>query len=251
MNFNNRQIFCLLIIFVIGFAMITCSSAYTGTGFSHDIPYSKYSDVTNRDILQKYNNTNCKKEFTGVCTGVVDGDTIYVEGMGKIRFVGVNTPERGVKGYLTSKYFVEKLCLDKKISLDIDNSKKNDRYSRTLAVVIVEGKNLNEMLLKENLAEIMYMPPSEFYPYNWASKTTKTSNYKKTNISNQKSNNYGETNNLTEKGHGNYIASSNSNKFHESNCRFAKNIKNNNKLTFKSKSEAINQGYVPCKVCNP
>ena len=33
-----------------------------------------------------------------------------------------------------------------------------------LAVVIVDGKNVNEMLLKEGLAEVMYMPPSEFYP---------------------------------------------------------------------------------------
>lgn len=250
MNFNRRILF-LLSIFVIGFALITCSSAYTGTGFSHDILYSKYSDMTNQDILQKYNNTNCKKEFTGVCTGVVDGDTIYVEGIGKIRFVGVNTPERGVKGYLTSKYFVEKLCLDKKVSLDIDNAKKNDRYGRTLAVVIVDGKNLNEMLLKENLAEIMYMPPSEFYPYNWASKTTKISNYKKTDTSKQKSTNYNKNTNSFESDSGNYIGSANSNKFHKSTCRFAKNIKNNNKVSFKSRSEAIDQGYTPCKVCNP
>ncbi len=248
MNFGIKQFFFLLSIFVIGFAFVTSSSAYTGTGFSHDISYSKYFDVSNQDILQRYNSTDCKNEFTGVCTGVVDGDTIYVEGIGKIRFVGVNTPERGVKGYLTSKYFVEKLCLDKKVSLDIDDSKKNDRYGRTLAVVIVDGRNLNEMLLKENLAEIMYMPPSEFYPYNWASNITKVSNYKTDTTRQSSTNSYGES---SESGSGNYIASSNSNKFHTSTCRFAKNIKENNKVIFKNRSDAISQGYTPCKVCNP
>ena len=54
------------------------------------------------------------------------------------------------------------------MGLDVDDSKHSDKYGRTLAVVIVDGKNVNEMLLKEGLAEIMYMPPSEFYPYNWA-----------------------------------------------------------------------------------
>ena len=251
MNFNIKQFFFLLSIFVVVLSFITCSSAYTGTGFSHDIPYSKYSDTSNQDILQKYNDTNCKIDFTGVCTGVVDGDTIYVEDIGKIRFVGVNTPERGVNGYLTSKYFVEKLCLDKKVSLDIDDSKKNDRYGRTLAVVIVDGKNLNEMLLKENLAEIMYMPPSEFYPYNWISNINNVSNYK-TDTTNQKStNSYSESSKSTKSSSGSYIASSNSNKFHTSTCRFAKNINDNNKISFKSRSDAINQGYTPCKVCNP
>ena len=63
MNFKIKQIFILLLLSIFGFSLITCSSAYTGTGFSHDIPYSKYSDMPNKDILHKYNNTNCKKEF--------------------------------------------------------------------------------------------------------------------------------------------------------------------------------------------
>ena len=60
----------------------------------------------------------------------------------------------------------------KKVGIDFDDSKHSDRYGRTLGVVIVDGKNVNEMLLKEGLAEIMYMPPSEFYPYDWANSNT-------------------------------------------------------------------------------
>lgn len=252
MKFHIKQIFIIVTMSILILGLITCSSAYTGTGFSHDIPYYKYSDVTSEDILQKYNDITCQKEFTGLCTGVVDGDTIFVEGIGKIRFVGVNTPERGVQGYLTSKYFVEKLCLDKTISLDVDDSKKNDRYGRTLAVVIVENKNLNEILLKESLAEIMYMPPSEFFPYDWTSKTTKVSNNKKTSTNVTKlSNSFSENTNSKDITIGKYVASANSDKFHKNTCRFAKNIKDNNKLSFKSRSDAIKQGYSPCKLCNP
>ena len=161
MKLKGRNLLIILIIFILGFSIISAGSAYTGTGFTHDIPFSKYSDLSNNsDILKKYDDTDCQPEFTGLCTYVTDGDTIEVDGLGKVRFVGVNTPERGVEGYICSKRFVQKFCLNKEVSLDIDDSKYTDKYGRYLAVVIVDGKNLNEMLLKEGLAEVMYIPPS-------------------------------------------------------------------------------------------
>ena len=168
--------------------------------------------------------------------------------------VGVNTPERGVEGYICSKRFVQKLCLNKEVSLDIDDSKYTDRYGRYLAVVIVDGKNLNEMLLKEGLAEVMYMPPSEFYPYDWTSNSNGYSNY----ISSYKSSNSGSSSSSSfssvstgASDSGSYIASANSHKFHYPSCRWGKRISDKNKVTFNSRSEAISQGYEPCKVCQP
>ena len=167
MQLGKKHVFSLLIILILVAGAISVASAYTGTGFSHNIPSSKYSDLSSSDILKKYNDTDCNVEKSAVCTKVVDGDTIYLDNGDKIRFVGVNTPERGVEGYIVSKNFVQKLCLNKKVGIDIDARKHSDKYGRTLGVVIVDGKNVNEMLLKEGLAEIMYMPPSEFYPYDW------------------------------------------------------------------------------------
>lgn len=63
------------------------------------------------------------------------------------------------------------------------------------------------------------------------------------------SNNNGTTSNSTT-AH-TYVASANSNKFHESSCSQAHRIKDSNKITFSSKDEAINAGYSPCSICNP
>lgn len=168
MKTQNKIILILAIfLIVIGAAASAYAYGYKGTGFSHNIPDSKYSGESASDILSKYNDTDAKVEVSGKCYKVVDGDTIYVEGVGKVRFVGVNTPEKGAEGYKVSKNFVSKLCNGKEVGLDIDDSKSHDKYNRTLAVVIVDGKNLNEILLKEGLAEIMYIPPSEFSPYSW------------------------------------------------------------------------------------
>ncbi|MBS3090176.1 hypothetical protein J4433_00210 [Candidatus Pacearchaeota archaeon] len=35
--------------------------------------------------------------------------------------------------------------------------------------------------------------------------------------------------------------------FHEKNCPFAQNIKPKNKIIFKSRAKALNEGYKPCK----
>lgn len=253
MKIQNKNFLVILLILIIGIGVISSTNAYTGTGFSHQVSFSKYSNLSDNDILNKYPDTNCVKEVNGICTNVVDGDTIYVEGVGKIRLVGVNTPERGVEGYQTSKDFVKKLCLNKEVSIDIDDKKRNDRYGRILGVVIVGNKNLNEMLLKENLAEIMYMPPSEFYPYNWAPSSAIYNNLEKTQTTSSSSSSIITTSSSSSSNYdsGNYVASANSNKFHLSSCQWAKKISDSNKIIFSSRDEAINQGYQPCKVCCP
>lgn len=48
-----------------------------------------------------------------------------------------------------------------------------------------------------------------------------------------------------------YVASSNSNKFHDPSCSQAGRIKDYNKITFSSRDDAINSGYSPCGICHP
>ena len=243
MKINKNFLFIIMVLLMLA-GVMTAAAAYTGTGFSHDKSVSDYSSLSLNDILSKYSDTDCKAEATGLCSKVSDGDTITVEGVGKVRLVGVNTPEKGVAGADASAYFVKKLCLNREVSLDIDDSKHTDKYGRTLAVVIVDGKNLNEMLLKEGLAEIMYMPPSEFYPYNWAGNNTHVAGDSSTSTDSSS----GDTSSGAA---GTYIGNSNSHKFHFPSCKSVGKMSEKNKVTFSSRDEAINQGYTPCKNCNP
>ncbi len=50
---------------------------------------------------------------------------------------------------------------------------------------------------------------------------------------------------------GAYVASKNSDKFHNSYCGHAERIKSDNRIYFSSRQEALNSGYEPCKICNP
>ena len=48
-----------------------------------------------------------------------------------------------------------------------------------------------------------------------------------------------------------YIASKNSDKFHRLSCASAGKIKDENKIMFATREEAIGEGYSPCSVCEP
>lgn len=48
-----------------------------------------------------------------------------------------------------------------------------------------------------------------------------------------------------------YCGNKNSKKFHESTCGALKNTKDENKVFFETRDEFIQNGYTPCKLCNP
>nr|QNO57343.1 hypothetical protein DPOOOCMC_00001 [Methanosarcinales archaeon ANME-1 ERB7] len=109
--------------------------------------------------------------WSGYVKNVVDGDTVDVRfniyGIQRVRLVGVNTPEIGEEWYEEAKEFVNKTCWGEEVKLDVDDKKQYDSHYRILAVVYVNDTNLNEQLVKEGYAEVMYIPPSEFDSRKW------------------------------------------------------------------------------------
>ena len=52
-------------------------------------------------------------------------------------------------------------------------------------------------------------------------------------------------------GKGKYVGHKNSKKFHYPECKWAKKMKPENQVWFNNREEAVNKGYIPCKVCRP
>ncbi len=171
--------YIILVLFVITFIAGLYSEVSRDSGYdSDDIQLNSTdnnSNSSNSGNSSNYSTNRTQtlddsvngKNITGTCTKVIDGDTIDVEGVGRIRLVGVNTPERNESGYQNATDFVKEQCLGKEVTVDVDDQKHYDKYNRTLAVVYVNGSNLNQELLQKHYAEVMYIPPSEFDPYSW------------------------------------------------------------------------------------
>ena len=148
-------------------ALIISISGCIGNNGTPNYSNSDLGNNISNNPNSKISNNSLHYDTSGLCYHVVDGDTIDVDNVGRIRFVGINTPERNQQGYQEAKDFVKKACLGKKVYLDIDDTKHYDKYGRVLAVVYVNGININAALLKGGYAEVMYIPPSEFNPYSW------------------------------------------------------------------------------------
>jgi methylphosphotriester-DNA--protein-cysteine methyltransferase len=48
-----------------------------------------------------------------------------------------------------------------------------------------------------------------------------------------------------------FVGSIKSDKFHYTDCIWAERIKKENKIVFKTREEARQNGYIACKVCRP
>lgn len=155
-------------IVLIGFIVlvVTISGCIGSNGLSND-SNSNLEDNISTNLNLEISNNSSHYDANGLCYHVVDGDTIDIDTVGRIRLVGINTPEKNQPGYQQAKNFVKKACLGKEVYLDIDNAKHYDKYGRVLAVVYVNGVNINKALLKGGYADIVYIRPSEFNPYSW------------------------------------------------------------------------------------
>lgn len=105
---------------------------------------------------------------------VIDGDTIAVNYNGNresVRFLLVDSPETshprlGKQPFgKEAKEFTRNIVEDaQKIELEFDIGPKRDKYGRLLAYVYVDGKMIQEELLKKGLVRVAYIyPPNTRY----------------------------------------------------------------------------------------
>ncbi|WP_026678178.1 thermonuclease family protein [Fictibacillus gelatini] len=102
----------------------------------------------------------------------VDGDTIKVNYKGKeetVRYLLVDTPESKKPGTCVQPFAKDaaernrQLVNSGKLTLEFEKS-RTDKYGRLLAYVFVDGKSVQETLLKEGYARVAYVyePPYKY-----------------------------------------------------------------------------------------
>lgn len=111
-------------------------------------------------------------ERQGTVSWVYDGDTLKIDPVGKVRLLGIDTPERenskrdrfltrqGISAarqrqiYQLAKEFNINQIKGQKVTLSFDDSPR-DRHGRLLAYVhLADGRLLNRVLLEQGLAVV-------------------------------------------------------------------------------------------------
>lgn len=84
---------------------------------------------------------------------VIDGDTFETESGEKVRLIGINAPEMSDFFGQEAKEYLSGLIEGKLVELRADNlSNDRDRYQRLLRYVIIDGIDINNMMVSEGFA---------------------------------------------------------------------------------------------------
>jgi endonuclease YncB( thermonuclease family) len=94
---------------------------------------------------------------------IIDGDTVVVDGPGKVRLLGIDTPERGEDGYAAARDRLSELIGGRWVTLHFD-TELYDRYDRLLGYPVLErgGEEIAvcPVLVAEGLAEPLFYDPN-------------------------------------------------------------------------------------------
>lgn len=84
---------------------------------------------------------------------VIDGDTIKIGSLEKIRLSGINTPEKKECHYQESKDKLNELVFNKSIYLEKDYTNQG-RYGRLLRYVHTDNEDINKFLVLNGYAKV-------------------------------------------------------------------------------------------------
>jgi len=111
-------------------------------------------------------------DANGTATYIVDGDTLDIDSIGRVRLADIDCPEMGDPGAEEATQFLESLVYNKNVYVDIDDIYGTGPYGRIIAVLYVyydenHLKNVNQAILDAGHAEIADYD-NEFNPYEWS-----------------------------------------------------------------------------------
>lgn len=167
---------------------------------------------------------------------VVDGDTLDLNNSKRVRFSGINTPETGECFYQEAKDKLTGLVLGKDVFLEKDRS-DTGKYGRLLRYVYVEDVFVNAFLVENGYARVFDKYKEDTKKYE---ELKELENIAKTNKLGLWSCEDNKEDCL-------YVGSKNSNTYHKPDCKFAKKIKPENLICYKSESEV--KDLKPCNTC--
>ncbi|MCY8997785.1 thermonuclease family protein [Bacillus inaquosorum] len=167
---------------LLGFAAFTLSLslAACSSNDSEKVSTEKETPQASTDVEKKTEQKEAKKEKVAdkskakdnkelvdvTLDRAVDGDTIKVKYNGNVdtvRYLLVDTPESKKPDSCVQPYGEDaskrnkELVSDGKLQLEFDKGDHRDKYGRLLAYVYVDGKSVQETLLKEGLARVAYV----------------------------------------------------------------------------------------------
>ncbi len=174
---------------------------------------------------------------------VIDGDTVVLSDGSTVRYIGIDTPERGQPYYELAKNFNQRLVQGKSVELELDLD-RYDRYGRLLAYLFVRDENgrrvfVNAEMVGSGFALVYTKPPNIRYVDLLVQRQKEAQKDRRGLWA------------VYRPSLQPVIASRNALIFHRPDCPLGRRIRPKNRLLFANAEEALSKGYRPCRKCQP
>jgi micrococcal nuclease len=176
---------------------------------------------------------------------VEDGDSITLEDGRRVRYLGIDSPERGGPGkgeYLAEEAhrYNRQLVRGQEVRLEYE-AERLDRYQRLLArVYLKNGLWVNREMVKKGLAHVLYQAPNTERFDELLKCQREAMDHRR-----------GIWSKALEETDSGYRGQGISKKFHRMDCADGQKIAARNRVLFKHKIDAFSQGFSPCRLCRP
>jgi len=177
---------------------------------------------------------------------VVDGDTILLDSGEKVRFVGINTPEKWEYYYVEATVALRNLVGNQTVLLERDITDK-DKYGRLLRYVyLLDGTLVNGLMVEGGYAKAYHYPPDVkhydgFVVLETEAKEAKLGIWNLTGLESVVQESFSPG--------CNYVASKSGEVYYSKDCKYANRILEKNRVCFESADEAVEAGYRLTKKC--
>lgn len=168
-----------------------------------------------------------------------DGDTIELEDGRAVRYLGIDTPERGRPGADSASIFNSEFVLGKVVRLEY-GEERLDRYGRTLAFVFLDDRMVNLELVKAGWAWCYFFEKNMNYSDQFVRAIREAMESRR-----------GLWKAPTEETAPHYVGSFSRFRFHKPDCESAAGIKRQNEIRFPARDSALYAGFAPCGRCRP
>jgi len=99
---------------------------------------------------------------SGLVTRVIDGDTIELEGVGRVRLIGVDTPERGEECFEEASAYLEQRVGGQTVRYRYQQE-RTDRYDRALLDIFRGGELVNLDIAQAGWGQELTIAPNDRY----------------------------------------------------------------------------------------
>ena len=177
---------------------------------------------------------------------VDDGDTIVLVSGERVRYLGINAPEIAHGDESGEPYgrkataFNKRLVLDRRVKLEFEEERR-DQYGRLLAYVLLEdGTLVNGELVRQGYAHLLHRQNGLRY---WE----RLLNLQREALKEKR----GMWSLSVVDPEDYYLGNKRSWVFHRPHCKFGLRTSHRNRIQFKSRYEALYQGFSPGRRCKP